>query len=126
MFALRFSNAFRASVAAVSLVALTAFGSSCSKAEKLEQLWEGPAKLNTIGELPKAQPASKTNFDKLELAGSVAKLVVPVDWKQGGGESSEWRNVLQRWGWIWPLLVAYQEKQDKESLKQATLLVLDW
>lgn len=126
MFAFRFSNAFQASVAAVSLVALTALGSGCSKEEKLEQLWEGPAKLNTIGELPKAQPASKTNFDKVELGGGVAKLVVPVDWKQGGGESPEWRNVLHRWNWIWPLLVAYQEKQDKESLKQATLLVLDW
>ncbi|HEU5077536.1 MAG TPA: heparinase II/III-family protein, partial [Polyangiaceae bacterium] len=126
MLASRFSNAFRSSVAALSLVALAGLVSACSKEEKLEQLWEGPAKLNTIGELPKAQPASKTNFDKLELAGATAKLVVPVDWKQGSGETSDWRNVLHRWEWIWPLLVAYQEKQDKESLKQATLLALDW
>src|SRR5688572_27212475 len=97
MFASRFSNAFRSSVAAVSLVALTAFGSACSKEEKLEQLWEGPAKLNSVGELPKAGPASKTNFDKLEFAGGIAKLVVPVDWKQGKGESADWRNALQRW-----------------------------
>src|SRR5690606_1219465 len=90
------------------------------------QLWEGPAKLNPIGELPKAQAAAKLNFGKVEFSGGEAKLLVPVDWKQGGGESSEWRNALHRWQWIWPLLAAYQEKQDKESLKQATLLVLDW
>ncbi|HEY6724847.1 MAG TPA: hypothetical protein VI197_12505, partial [Polyangiaceae bacterium] len=69
MFAIGYSNAFRASVAAVTLAALAAFGTGCSKAEKLEQLWEGPAKLSTIGALPKAQPASKTNFEKVKLAG---------------------------------------------------------
>ena len=61
MFAIRYTNAFHASVAAVTLAALTALGSGCSKDEKLEQLWEGPAKLNTVGELPKAQPASATS-----------------------------------------------------------------
>ena len=108
------------------MVALVALGSGCKKEEKIEQLWEGPAKLLSVQDLPKAETASKTNFDKLEFAGATAKLVVPVDWKQGGGQSVAWRNSLQRWDWIWPLLVAYQEKQDKESLKQATLIALDW
>jgi len=92
----------------------------------MEQLWEGPAKLNYIKDLPKAQAASQTTFDKLKFAGGTAKLVVPVDWKQGKDDSIAWRNALLRWDWVWPLLVAYQEKQDKESLKQATLLALDW
>jgi len=126
MFVYRFSKAFRSSSAAVSLAALAVLGSGCKKEEKIEQLWEGPAKLLSVLALPKAQPASKTNFDKLEFGGGVAKLVAPVDWKQGSGQSPAWRNSLQRWDWIWPLLVAYQEKQDKESLKQATLIALDW
>src|SRR6186713_2196833 len=126
MFAYRFPKALRSSVAAACLVAVAGFGSACSKEEKMEQLWEGPAKLNYIKDLPKAQPASKTNFEKLEFSGATAKLIAPVDWKQGGKESVAWRNSLQRWDWIWPLLVAYQEKQDKESLKQAATLALDW
>src|SRR6187431_2088405 len=127
MFAFRFPHALRSPAAVIALAAgVLTLGSACSKEQKVEQLWEGPAKLNYVGVLPKATPASKTSFDKVVLPGAPAKLVAPVDWKQRGAGTEAWRNALHRWDWIWPLLVSYQEKQDAESLKQATLIALDW
>lgn len=108
----------------VLLVLLLCF--ACSKEQKLEKLWEGPAKLNYAKALPDARPASKTNFEKIRFGSGDARLVPPVDWKQGSKRGTAWENALHRWEWIWPLLVAYDTKQDKESLKQATLLALDW
>lgn len=99
---------------------------ACSKEQKLETLWEGPAKLTYAKELPEARPASKTNFEKVPLGSADAKLVPPVNWKQGEKYGRNWESALHRWEWIWPLLVAYDQKKDKESLKQATLLALDW
>ena len=112
------SGWFEAFAIGVVLVALLI---GCGKDEgKIVEHWDGKTQLIHHASLPKARPASKTDFKAVPLGGAKLNLTVPVNWKQ------QPQGRLHQWEWMWPLLRAYQDTKDKESLRRSIEIALDW
>jgi hypothetical protein len=111
---------------AALLVGLSFLPLGCSKDKEIKHVWDGPAVMAYAKSMPKPRTAAKTDFGAVSLKEGPAKLKVPVDWKQDPYKSKTWQARLHRWQWMWPLLQAWEKSQDKDSLKEAALLALDW
>ncbi len=106
---------------------LCVLNSGCSKEKgELTRHWDGSAKLVALRGLPKPRTAEETDLKKVRMYGGPANLTTPVDWKQNPYKSEAWVRRLHEWEWIWPWLVAFEEKKDKAALKTAIVIALDW
>src|SRR5690606_1169910 len=108
------------------VVGLLVFATGCSKDKEVKRVWDGAPVFAYPKGTPKAKTAAKIDFGKVPLAEGPANLKVPVNWKQNPHKNKRWQTRLHRWEWMWPLLTAFEKSKDKESLKEATKLALDW
>lgn len=75
---------------------------------------------------PTAELRAAREFDMFKVSATYVTLTPPIDWLQNPEHSQRFRIELADLRWIGALLQAYREEGDREALRQARNLVIDW
>lgn len=98
-----------------------------SKISALDRLAAlGPAAPLLVGSSGRKSRTSDMHEGRFTIFGKETRLVSPVDWNQDPHANRSWRYELHTLIWLKPLLLAYDEESDPESLALACNFLLDW